>query len=113
MDATDAAGNVVNTVQMPLVTIGSRHPGSSLLLDLEAVEAELLLAETRPETGARVEAEEIIGDLEWLGLVWEEGPVRQSERQERYREAADDIARCLRAGRNVVTMPVARSSTWT
>src|SRR5437667_1032462 len=30
---------------------------------------------------------EIIRDLEWLGLQWDEGPVRQSERQDRYREA--------------------------
>ena len=28
----------------------------------------------------------IIRDLEWLGLEWDGGPVRQSERQERYRE---------------------------
>jgi glutamyl/glutaminyl-tRNA synthetase len=27
----------------------------------------------------------ILRDLEWLGLTWEEGPVRQSERQGRYR----------------------------
>jgi glutamyl-tRNA synthetase len=32
--------------------------------------------------------EEILRDLEWLGLRWDEGPVRQSERQERYCEAA-------------------------
>ena len=32
--------------------------------------------------------EEILRDLEWLGIQWDEGPVRQSERQERYREAA-------------------------
>ena len=32
--------------------------------------------------------EEILGELEWLGIAWDEGPVRQSERQERYREAA-------------------------
>jgi glutamyl-tRNA synthetase len=32
--------------------------------------------------------EAILRDLEWLGLEWDEGPVRQSERQERYREAA-------------------------
>src|SRR5256714_15399142 len=31
---------------------------------------------------------ELIEDLRWLGLEWDEGPVRQSERQERYREAA-------------------------
>src|SRR6266699_5969420 len=29
----------------------------------------------------------ILRDLEWLGIAWDEGPVRQSERQERYREA--------------------------
>jgi glutamyl-tRNA synthetase len=32
--------------------------------------------------------EAILRDLEWLGLKWDDGPVRQSERQERYREAA-------------------------
>jgi glutamyl/glutaminyl-tRNA synthetase len=30
----------------------------------------------------------IIEDLGWLGIGWDEGPVRQSERGERYREAA-------------------------
>jgi glutamyl/glutaminyl-tRNA synthetase len=30
----------------------------------------------------------ILHDLEWLGIGWDEGPVRQSGRQERYREAA-------------------------
>ena len=32
--------------------------------------------------------EEIMRDLEWLGVSWDEGPVRQSERQDAYREAA-------------------------
>jgi glutamyl-tRNA synthetase len=35
--------------------------------------------------------EEIIRDLEWLGVAWDEGPVRQSERQEVYREAAERL----------------------
>jgi glutamyl-tRNA synthetase len=30
----------------------------------------------------------ILDDLRWLGVEWDEGPVRQSERLERYREAA-------------------------
>jgi glutamyl-tRNA synthetase len=30
----------------------------------------------------------ILNDLEWLGIEWDEGPVRQSDRQQRYREAA-------------------------
>src|SRR5438876_4319877 len=32
--------------------------------------------------------EAIVEDLGWLGLEWEDGPVRQSERQERYRAGA-------------------------
>ena len=35
--------------------------------------------------------EEILRDLEWLGIAWDEGPLRQSERQDRYREAAAEI----------------------
>jgi glutamyl-tRNA synthetase len=35
--------------------------------------------------------EAIVADLEWLGVTWDEGPVRQSERGTRYREAADQL----------------------
>jgi tRNA synthetases class I (E and Q), catalytic domain len=47
---------------------------------------------------ARTEAESeagIVRDLEWLGIRWDEGPVRQSERGDLYREAAE---RLLSAG---------------
>ena len=37
--------------------------------------------------------EEILRDLEWLGVAWDEGPIRQSERQELYREAAERARR--------------------
>jgi hypothetical protein len=33
----------------------------------------------------------IVRDLEWLGLTWEEGPMRQSERGDSYRAAADNL----------------------
>src|SRR5918995_800291 len=33
----------------------------------------------------------IVADLEWLGVGWEEGPVRQSERGELYRAAAERL----------------------
>jgi glutamyl/glutaminyl-tRNA synthetase len=33
----------------------------------------------------------ILRDLEWLGIAWEEGPLRQSERAERHREAAREM----------------------
>ena len=32
--------------------------------------------------------ETIVADLEWLGIAWDEGPVRQSERADRHREVA-------------------------
>ena len=35
----------------------------------------------------------ILGDLEWLGIGWDEGPVRQSERGELYRAAAGGCSR--------------------
>jgi glutamyl/glutaminyl-tRNA synthetase len=34
---------------------------------------------------------ELIRDLEWLGLGWDEGPVRQSKRQDAYRAAAERL----------------------
>jgi len=35
--------------------------------------------------------EAIVRDLAWLGIEWDEGPVRQSERQQRYRQAAERL----------------------
>jgi len=35
--------------------------------------------------------EKILRDLEWLGIAWDEGPVRQSERAERHVEGAREI----------------------
>jgi glutamyl-tRNA synthetase len=34
---------------------------------------------------------QILEDLGWLGLAWDEGPVRQSERGDRYREAVTQL----------------------
>ena len=33
----------------------------------------------------------LLRDLDWLGVEWDEGPVRQSERAERHREAAEPL----------------------
>jgi tRNA synthetases class I (E and Q), catalytic domain len=35
----------------------------------------------------------IVSDLEWLGLAWDEGPVRQSERIDRHRQAARAVGK--------------------
>jgi glutamyl/glutaminyl-tRNA synthetase len=48
---------------------------------------------SRAEAGAE---RAILEDLEWLGVSWDEGPVRQSERGGLYRDAAD---RLLESGR--------------
>jgi hypothetical protein len=42
----------------------------------------------RAEAGAE---DGILRDLEWLGVGWDEGPFRQSERGDRYREAAGGL----------------------
>jgi glutamyl/glutaminyl-tRNA synthetase len=55
-------------------------------------------------------AEAIVADLEWLGVLWDEGPVRQSERFERHHEAAHRIGTpdeegALRFGRTTLLRP--------
>ena len=48
----------------------------------------LRIDDTDPARNVPGGEEEILRDLEWLGLEWDEGPVRQSERRERHLEAA-------------------------
>jgi tRNA synthetases class I (E and Q), catalytic domain len=43
----------------------------------------------RSEAGSE---DEILRELDWLGLRWDEGPMRQSERADRHRQAAREIA---------------------
>ena len=62
-----------------LSALASRRLGDRLLLRIDDTDA------ARTVAGGE---EAILRDLEWLGIGWDEGPVRQSERQERYREAA-------------------------
>jgi glutamyl/glutaminyl-tRNA synthetase len=75
------------------------HGGGTLLLRIDDTDA------------ARNEgAEPIVRDLEWLGVSWDEGPVRQSERADRHREAArsigcEDDEGALRFGRLTLLRP--------
>jgi glutamyl/glutaminyl-tRNA synthetase len=48
----------------------------------------LRIDDTDPARNLPGGEEAIVGDLHWLGIDWDEGPVRQSERLDRYREAA-------------------------
>jgi glutamyl/glutaminyl-tRNA synthetase len=70
---------------------GSLHVGNALSAVANRTLGDWMLLridDTDPQRNVPGGEEEIIRDLEWLGLRWDAGPVRQSERQERYREAA-------------------------
>ena len=71
---------------------GSLHVGNALTRGREPAARRLdAPADRRHRPGAQ-RARRRGGDpratSSWLGIAWDEGPVRQSERQERYREAA-------------------------
>jgi glutamyl-tRNA synthetase len=51
----------------------------------------LRIDDTDPQRNVPGGEAELIADLEWLGLTWDEGPVRQSKRQDRYREAGEKL----------------------
>jgi glutamyl-tRNA synthetase len=70
---------------------GSLHVGNALSAVANRALGDWMLLridDTDPARNVPGGEEEILRDLAWLGLDWDEGPVRQSERQERYREAA-------------------------
>jgi glutamyl/glutaminyl-tRNA synthetase len=62
-----------------LSAVANRRLGDWMLLRID---------DTDPARNVAGGEEAILRDLEWLGLAWDEGPVRQSERAERHREAA-------------------------
>jgi glutamyl/glutaminyl-tRNA synthetase len=73
---------------------GSLHVGNALSAVINRREGDHLLLRIDDTDAARNVPggeEAILRDLEWLGLEWDEGPVHQSDRQERYREAAAQL----------------------
>jgi glutamyl-tRNA synthetase len=65
-----------------LSAVANRRLGDWMLLRIDDTDA------ARNVPGGE---EELVRDLEWLGIGWDEGPVRQSERQDVYREAAERL----------------------
>ena len=51
----------------------------------------LRIEDTDRERSSPEMVEDILGALQWLGLRWDEGPFLQSERLERYRQAAEQL----------------------
>jgi glutamyl-tRNA synthetase len=73
---------------------GSLHVGNALSVVINRREGDHMLLridDTDPARNLPGGEEAILRDLEWLRIGWDEGPMRQSERQERYREAAEQL----------------------
>jgi glutamyl-tRNA synthetase len=60
----------------------ARRYGGTMLLRIE---------DTDVERSKQHHAEQIVSSLQWLGIEWDEGPVYQSDRLERYRERAEEL----------------------
>jgi hypothetical protein len=65
-----------------LSAVVNRRGGDWMLLRID---------DTDPARNVAGGEEAILGDLGWLGIEWDEGPVRQSARQELYRKSAERI----------------------
>jgi len=73
---------------------GSLHVGNALIGAANRAYGDWLLLridDTDPSRNVEGGEQEILTDLEWLGISWDQGPVRQSERQDRYRAAAERL----------------------
>src|ERR1039457_6926408 len=72
----------------------ARHAGGKLMLRIEDTDRE----RSTPEN-----VEQILEALRWLELDWDEGPIMQSERAERHREALEALLRAGHAYRSSAT----------
>jgi tRNA synthetases class I (E and Q), catalytic domain len=73
---------------------GSLHVGNALSAVINRRLGEhflLRIDDTDPARNVVGGEAAILRDLEWLGIEWDEGPVRQSERAERHREAGSSL----------------------
>jgi glutamyl-tRNA synthetase len=60
----------------------ARRHGGTMLLRIE---------DTDVERSRQHHAEQIVSSLQWLGVEWDEGPIYQSDRLERYRQRASEL----------------------
>src|SRR5205814_9640684 len=73
---------------------GSLHVGNALSAVANRAFGDWLLLridDTDPARNVPGGEDELLGDLEWLGLAWDEGPVRRGERRARDVEAAHGL----------------------
>ena len=72
----------------------ARHAGGKFILRIE---------DTDQSRSTQESIDEILDAMEWLGLDWDEGPYRQSERLEIYREHAETLLESGKAYKCFVT----------
>ncbi len=73
---------------------GSLHVGNALSAVANRAFGDRLLLridDTDPARNVPCGEEALLADLDWLGLAWDEGPVRQSDRRDRHLEAAAQL----------------------
>jgi hypothetical protein len=73
---------------------GSLHVGNALSAVINRREGDWMLLrvdDTDPARNVAGGEDAILADLRWLGVEWDEGPIRQSTRQDHYRDAAERI----------------------
>ncbi|HKD31917.1 MAG TPA: glutamate--tRNA ligase family protein [Gaiellaceae bacterium] len=73
---------------------GSLHVGNALSAVANRAFGDwtlLRIDDTDPARNVPGGEPELLRDLEWLGVEWDEGPVRQSERRDRHVEAAESL----------------------
>jgi glutamyl-tRNA synthetase len=73
----------------------ARRYGGAMLLRIE---------DTDVERSKQRHAEQIVSSLQWLGVEWDEGPIYQSDRLERYRERAEELVASGKAYRCYCTV---------
>ena len=101
-------GNVFSCL---MAWLGARSAGGTVLLRIEDLD---------PRAQDPKKADLLMRDLEWLGLVWDEGPYFQSKRTEVYLEAIKELGRqgltypcfCTRAELHAATAPHASDGTY-
>jgi len=73
----------------------ARRYGGTMLLRIE---------DTDVERSRQHHAEQIVSSLHWLGAEWDEGPIYQSDRLDRYRERAEELVTAGKAYRCYCTV---------
>jgi glutamyl-tRNA synthetase len=64
----------------------------------------LRIEDTDVERSRQHHAEQIVASLQWLGVDWDEGPLYQSDRLDRYRERAEELVASDKAYRCYCTV---------